>query len=435
MKRYESYKPSGIEWLGEIPEHWMEKRVKEIGNVVLGKMLCNNPQLGYSLKPYLKSKNIGWIKVNTDSVEEMYFSKTEMKQYKIRKDDLLLSEGGEVGKTCIWKNEIVECYIQNSVHKITFPKSVEPRYYLYFSFATGVLGGYDSIVNFISIKHLTYEKLNRVIWAVPPLQEQTTLANYLDSKTTAIDRKIELLTAKADKYKALRRSLINETVCRGLNPKVPQKDSGIEWIGMIPEHWEVKRVKDEVNIINGFAFDSETYLDNGLPIIRIGDISNNIDFENVKFISKESATQAKYSKIKKKDILMAMTGATIGKSAYYQSDRVAYLNQRVCSFRVQNSSIPAFVKYYIESRFTQDLILLVCGGSAQDNISKYQLENFYIIKPPPKEQTVIAAYLDVKTFQIDTILTNISEQINKLTQLRKTLINDVITGKIKVTED
>ena len=85
MKRYDTYKPSEIEWLGEIPEHWEVKRVKEIGNVVLGKMLCNTPQPGYLLKPYLKSKNIGWIRVNVESVEEMYFSKVEMKQYKIKK--------------------------------------------------------------------------------------------------------------------------------------------------------------------------------------------------------------------------------------------------------------------------------------------------------------------------------------------------------------
>jgi len=205
-------KDSGIEWIGRIPEHWEVKRVKEIGKVVLGKMLNNTPQEGYFLKPYLKSKNINWLKVNIDSVEDMYFSSPDMTAFRIKKGDLLLSEGGEVGKTCIWDNEITECYIQNSVHKITFPKTENPRYYLYLSFAIGVKGGYDSIVNFISIKHLTYEKLNRFLWCIPPFDEQLQIVNYLDEKTTQIDTILTNIGEQINKLTQLRKTLINDVV-------------------------------------------------------------------------------------------------------------------------------------------------------------------------------------------------------------------------------
>ncbi|MBN2766151.1 MAG: restriction endonuclease subunit S [Paludibacteraceae bacterium] len=435
MKRYDTYKPSEIEWLGEIPEHWEVKRVKEIGNVVLGKMLCNTPQPGYLLKPYLKSKNIGWIRVNVESVEEMYFSKVEMKQYKIKKNDLLLSEGGEVGKTCIWNDEIQECYIQNSVHKISFPKYVEAKYYLYFSFATGVLGGYDSIVNFISIKHLTYEKLNRILWTFPPFQEQTAIANYLDTKTAAIDRKIELLTAKADKYKALRRSLISETVCRGLPASegftlnetlTKMKVSGIEWIGMIPEHWEVKRFKSIANTVKGRNLElSDTYFENSLPNLSLEYLRN----ESVTFDTYCYAPD-KNQRVTTNDMIIIWDGAGVGEIL---KGKEGFLSSTIAKIVVDRKKYNSKFLYHL--RFSIEYILkMIPAGMGIPHLNPQVLNSFNCPCPPLEEQEKIASYLDNKTTQIDTILTNINNQINKLTQLRKTLINDVVTGKIKVTE-
>lgn len=248
MKQYERYKDSGLEWLGKIPDYWEIKRFKDTGRIVLGKMLNNTNLPNYYLKYYLKSKNIGWFKLNLDSVEEMYFSKAELKTHRVKKNDLLLSEGGEVGKTAIWNEELDECYIQNSVHKVTLNRNQCPRYFLYLSFAIGQSKYYDSIVNQVSIKHLTYEKLTRVSVCIPPYDEQLRIADYLDSKIQYIDKKIELLYKKIDIYKELRKALINKVVCRGLDDNVPLKDSGVEWIGKIPAHWEIVRLMSLGNI-------------------------------------------------------------------------------------------------------------------------------------------------------------------------------------------
>ncbi len=171
-----------------------------------------------------------------------------------------------------------------------------------------------------------------------------------------------------------------------------------------------------------------------MPVIRIGDISYNIDFSNVAFVSEGHRILAKESKIKNGDILMAMTGATIGKNSFYNTDKEAYLNQRVCSFRVNKGIDNKYLGHFISSMFFQDFVLIICGGSAQENISKAQLEVFKIIIPPSKEeQTAIANYLNEKTQKIDAIVSNIEKQIDTLKELRKTLINDVVTGKIKVS--
>lgn len=205
-------KNSGVEWIGEVPKHWQVKRVKELGDLVLGKMLDNTAESNKAYKPYLKSKNIGWLKLTGSNIEKMYFSPYETALYRIKSGDLLFSEGGEVGKTSIWNNEISECYIQNSVHKFTANKRNNSRYLLYLSFSAGQAKYYDSIVNFVSIKHLTKEKLARVEWLSPPLEEQTTIAAYLDEKTAQIDRIITAINTQIDKLKNLRTALINDVV-------------------------------------------------------------------------------------------------------------------------------------------------------------------------------------------------------------------------------
>ena len=205
-------KDSGVEWIGMIPEHWEVKRIKEIGKLKLGKMLDEKPKCGYQLKPYLKSKNIGWLELKLDEVEDMYFSDDEMKVLRLFKGDLVLSEGGEVGKTSYWNDELDECYIQNSVQKLTIDNNNFSRYYLYLSYLMGQMGYYKSIVNLVSIMHLTHEKLRQVAVVRPPLSEQMTIATYLDEKCTKIDAAITNIDKQTDALKRLKRSLINEVI-------------------------------------------------------------------------------------------------------------------------------------------------------------------------------------------------------------------------------
>lgn len=205
-------KDSGVEWLGQMPEHWEVKRVKEVGFLVLGKMLDNEKGDNKFYKHYLKSKNIGWISVDISSVEQMYFSLNDLKSYRLKKDDILLSEGGEVGKTSFWNNELDECYIQNSVHKLTVFKQNNARYFLYQSYLLGQIKYYDSIVNQVSIKHLTKEKLSRVLLASPPPPEQKAIADYLDQKTAQIDTMVSTINRKIATLQELRKTLINDVV-------------------------------------------------------------------------------------------------------------------------------------------------------------------------------------------------------------------------------
>ncbi|ELJ7111847.1 restriction endonuclease subunit S [Campylobacter upsaliensis] len=206
-------KNSGIEYLGLIPHHWEVKKLKYVGKVVLGKMLYNEHQKGYSHCYYLKSKNLQWLNVEVSQIEKMWFSEYEKSLYRIKKDDLLVSEGGEVGKTCIWNNELAECYIQNSVHKITLNKFNNAKFFLYLFFTYGKLGVFDSVVSRVSISHLVLEKLINVDMVVPPLQEQKEIAAFLDSKVAQIDSAIEKTKRQIELVKEYKNTLINEAVC------------------------------------------------------------------------------------------------------------------------------------------------------------------------------------------------------------------------------
>ena len=205
-------KDSGIEWIGEVPEHWEVKRIKDIGKLKLGKMLTTQNRKGLYLKLFLKARNIGWGNLILDSIEEMYFSTSELNDLRICKGDLLFTEGGEVGKTSIWNDEIPECYLQNSVQKLTVKKEYYSKYYLYLSMNYGAKGYYNSIVNLVSIKHLTNEKLRQVKVLVPPIPEQRAIAAYLDNKCTKIDTIVSNLDKQISRYADLKRALIDEVI-------------------------------------------------------------------------------------------------------------------------------------------------------------------------------------------------------------------------------
>ncbi|MGB9497352.1 MAG: restriction endonuclease subunit S [Dissulfuribacterales bacterium] len=216
-------KDSGIEWLGEIPAHWEVKRMKYVARITLGKMLTNVDKGGYHYRPYLRAQNINWEKVNVEDVKKMWFSKDELRQYRLNKNDLLVSEGGEVGRTSIWNEEIEECYIQNSVHKVTMEPTNDPFFFLYTFCLYGEKGVFESVVSRISIAHLTKEKLKEIPFPMPPTDEQRRISKFIRSETTKIDQTISNIAKQIDLLQEFRTALISEVV----TGKIDVRDEGL----------------------------------------------------------------------------------------------------------------------------------------------------------------------------------------------------------------
>jgi len=429
MKRYETYKPSGIEWLGEIPEHWEVKRIKNICDYISRGITPT-----YVEESSFKAINQGTFSKGFFDYENAKFTTNSDKRALAKKDDILLAStgGGVLGKTFYIEDINGYFFADSHVTTLRVNKKQLISKYLYYFFSIN----YD-LINGVLAKgstnqtELQRDQLMNFHWCTPTITEQTAIINFLDIKTTAIDRKIELLTAKADNYKSLRRSLINETVCRGLNPNVSLKNSGVEWIGMIPEHWEVKRVKDVFKYTTGNTPESknESYYEGDNTWICIGDISEDKYISDSKMkISDKAISDLNMIKTPKGSLLYSFK-LSIGKMAFVKQD--VYTNEAILSIfpnkRISLHFIYYMLPYFLELAATENIY-----GAKM--LNQKLIANAFLVIPRLDEQIQIASYLDTKTNQIDTILSNIGEQITKLTQLRKTLINDVVTGQLKVTD-
>lgn len=206
-------KPSGIEWLGDVPVNWDVQRLKNVADVVLGKMLTSEAKGGDGdFKPYLRSKNVQWFKPDVSDVKEMWIAKAEMTQLRVRRDDLLVSEGGEVGRACIWNDELPECYIQNSVHRVAAKPMMLPQFLFHQFFRYGKRGRFNAIVNCVSIAHLTREKLVTVPFTVPPIEEQKSICRWIADECQPLDDAITRTEEEITLIREYRDRLITDVV-------------------------------------------------------------------------------------------------------------------------------------------------------------------------------------------------------------------------------
>lgn len=445
FERYEAYKDSGIERLGDVPVHWDVIRVKDtvmkIGNGVTpkgGSQIYTETGI-----PFLRSQNVyddGLRIANVSFISKEIHNC--MKGSQLKAGDILINiTGASIGRTCVVPAKLG---IANINQHIAF---LRPKFWFNV--------GYISIFikspftkNYIQFEQNGASKeafnLNQIAnipLLLPKPAEQQAIVTYLDTKTAQIDRKIDLLNQKATQYGKLKQSIINETVTRGLDKTVAMNDSGIEWIGEIPAHWEIKRIKDTTYVkgrIGWQGLRNEDFLATGDYFCVTGtDLRNGaIDWTNCYFVDQNRFYQDPYIQLRINDILITKDG-TIGKVAVVENLPLpATLNSGVFVTRpIKFFYLTNFIYWiYNSSQFTA-YIDLTKGGSTIQHLYQNVFNRFIFTLPSLPEQTAIAAYLDEKTAKIDQIITTINIQIDKLKELRKTLINDVVTGKIKVFDE
>ena len=441
MSRYSSYRYSGIEWLGEIPAHWEISKLKWVASVVLGKMLeekmpQNVESAGYTLECYLKSKNIGWLElfVNENDVEQMRFSQREKDMYLLRDGDIVMNEGGDIGKVALWVDTGFNCYIQNSVHKISVIDSlVIPEYLLYLIYAASKSGYYWSMVNQISIAHLTKEKLENTSVLLPPLDEQRTIAEYLSEKVADIDA---IKKGKEDELSflvAYRQAIILEAITKGIRPDCELHETGVEWIGQIPEEWNVAKVGWLFDMIGSGTTpntDNCDYYtdDSGIPWLQTGDLNDSSVVSTSKFVTPKAVKECHLTLYPRGSVVVAMYGATIGKIGLLNID--CCTNQACCVLG-KSQLLTNRYTYYAFLASKQSLINKSVGGG-QPNISQSIVREHMLPVPPLTYQNEITAYLDEKCVVIDTAINAIDKQINDLSDYKKALIYEVVTGKMNV---
>lgn len=411
MIKYDTYKDSGIEWLGEIPEHWGVKRLKDVIKVSQGLQIPRDKRFH---KPRLNSVPYITIPSIQGKVEE-YIYKPNSNVLCTKSDILVVRTGSGVGK--ILTNN------SGAFHN-NFFKAKENKL-LNFSFSFYLLTCYNTqfliktYAGLTAIPDINHSDFYSIYFTLPPLTEQTQIANYLDKKTNGIDRKIELLSKKISTYKELRKSLIKETALKGLDKEVKLIDSNINWLGSYPAHWQLKRIKDIFTISRGRVIAKTELKDKGLYPVYSSQTQNNGELGCIDTFDFET------------DLLTWTTDGANAGTVFKRAGKFSCTN--ICGTLIpiykDKISLDYFV-YSVQESATPNKRIDTNGAKIMSN----EMSVIDIVVPPLKEQKAIANYLDEKTNKIDAIVNNIENQIMHLKELRKALINDVVTGKIKVVK-
>lgn len=433
-------KYSGVEWIGEIPEDWDIKRLKA---VLCERNESNNPiKTDYILSltndrgviPYDEKGDVG------------NKSKEDLSGYKLAylNDIVLNSMNVIIGSVALSK--YYGCV--SPVYYMLYPRNPmdDVRYYNYI-FQTkefqSKLKGYGNGIMEIRMR-IQMSKLNTVELPIPDATTQTRIADFLDDKCGKIDRYIEKQQQIIDKLKEYKQAVITEAVTKGLNPDVPMKDSGIEWIGMIREHWGVAKLANLFTFLGGYAFYSDLYVsETENLIVRIGNVKNDrLLFDaNPVYISDDLAEQVIKFKLQCGDILFTMTG-TKGKRDYFYTlildnfhiqTKNLYLNQRVGCFRKKAHIHAEYYNYLLkDNRILDSIFLYETGTANQGNLGIDSINRTKVHLPPYDEQIMIANYLKEKCSRIDAVIAKKEVAINKSTEYKKSLIYEAVTGKLEV---
>lgn len=423
MNPYPKYKDSGEQWLGQIPEHWEMRKLGHFLTIFTDKGHPNAQLLSVT-------REQGVILRNKENKEENHnFVPDDLSGYKhLCKGDFVINKmkswQGSYGVSK-YDGIVSPAYFTCKLKGINpefFSQAIRSRAYssYFMKYSKGIrVDQWD--LDPIALKFIPF--------ALPPLAEQEAMVAYLDEQTGKIDAAIEREQKMIDLLEERKQIIIQQAVTKGLNPNAPMKDSGIEWIGKIPEGWEVKRMKHLIKFINGYAFDSGQFtIDGDVCVIRISNIvEGHIDYSSVVYYKVDRRLEPYKSQVG--DLLIAMSGATTGKVGF---DLIggAYINQRVGAIR---SNHQKWIYYWLNTPLFTEYINLFAMGSAQPNISSTGICNFKITCPSEEEQEKIVAYLDDKLSSINKAIAAKNRVISLLQERKQIIINEVVTGKIKVS--
>lgn len=426
-KPYERYKDSGVEWIGEIPEHWEMSRLKRVTELVIQK--ASNDDLD---KPYIGLENIESWTGQYNTVEE--FEDTSAN---------LFSPGmvlfGKL-RPYLAKSIKVNFWGRCSSELLTLDlKKIASCFLHYLLLTKGFISEVNSSTYGVKMPRAGWEFIGNMFMVIPPESEQQAIANFLDQKTSELDGLIadkEKLVTLLQEY---RQAIISEAVTKGLNPDAKMKDSGVEWIGEIPEHWEVNRLKYvaeyQVSNVDKIPLDAE-------QTVRL---CNYTDIYNNEFISPKldlMITTATPIEIRK--FGLAAGDVIITKDSEDWRDIavpalvIESTQDMVCGYHlamIRSQKLCLLGSYLfrlLQSRKINSQFQVEARGVTRYGIPKNAIGNAVIPIVPIEEQQAIADHLDQKTSEVDDLISGIQESIAQLKSYRQSLISEAVTGKIDV---
>lgn len=435
MQRYEKYKDSGVDWIGEIPEGWEIRRIKTLFKEI-------NERSFEGLEDLLSVSQYTGVTKKSDRVEEgdLLTNASTLEGYKIvRKNDLvsniMLAWNGSLGFSPFDG-------ITSPAYSVYRLKDIGEKQFFHYLFRTEKYKAEfkrQSSGVIESRLRLYSDDFFGIFSILPPTNEQQTIANFLDDKTAKIDKTITIKQKEIELLKERRQILIQQAVTKGLDATVPMKDSGVDWIGEIPEHWEVEKFKNRIKLRHGYQFRDYDFVEEGIKIVKITQLSSDghLDLSKANFISTNRLKHFQDILIKKDDILMCLTGGTIGKIIRVNEVGEPLLqNYRVGHFSSLNKKnlTNDYVFTLLRSNLLYKQIINDMSETGQPNIGMEDMKKMIIVVPPIAEQIQIVSYLEDIEAKIAKAITLKEQEIEKLKEYKTVLIDNVVTGKVRVSK-
>ncbi len=437
MEKYDSYKDSGVEWIGEIPSHWEAVPLKRTGSFGNGLTyspsdVCENGVL------VLRSSNIQNSKMD---YEDCVYVNSAPNDLMVQKGDIIIcSRNGSaalVGKCAIVDDDINATFGAFMMRYIPFIDKM----FGYYLFQTAI-SFYKGLFATTTINQLTNNVIDQMFVSLPPNEEQTAIANYLDTKCSKIDNVIATQEKRVELLRELKQSIITRAVTRGINPNAKLKDSGVEWIGEIPEHWEVMKMNNVCKVITDFVASGSfadlrnnvQYLDEPdyALLVRTADLSQkNKDVQPV-YVSKDSYEFLSNSNLYGGEIILPNIGASIGDVYMVPNNLYDKMTLGPNAILLRTKYNDKFFYYYFMSKGGRESLVLMGQAAAQSKFNKTELRQMKVILPPLNEQNSIVQEIENKIKPADNAITKALRQIELLKEYKQSLITEVVTGKRKV---
>lgn len=445
MKKYSSYKPSGEDYIGDIPNNWECTRLGMLGVFSSSGIdkKTNENEISVRMVNYtdiIQSRK--YNPIQTGKKEYMVVSTpiSKLNEHRLIKGDMVFIPSSETKEDLGYsslidfdENDIVYSY---HILRYRIHKNIHHYFKKYLINHHSVLNQFSRESKGTTRQIIGRNVFNNVRVVLPPLQEQEQIVNYLDEKTTIIDKLISTKQRKVELLKEQRTTLINQVITKGLNPNVKFKDSGVEWIGEIPESWLISGFTKYVNIRHGFQFREYDFKDEGIKVVKITQLDKDgyLNLDNCSFISSERIDEFERILIKENDILMCLTGGTISKIIKVGNvNEPLVQNYRVGHFSPLNKQVKnEFIFWFMSSQFLTSQIFYEIRENGQPNIGIEDFRKMKIFIPTIQEQQEIVEYLNKQTKEIDDLVSMEQNKIELLKEYRQSLISEVITGKIKV---
>lgn len=440
FKSHSEYRSSGVPWIGEIPNLWDVPPLYARYKVELGKMLDEKRLTRTMLVPYLRNIDVQWDRINIDAIPQMDISEEEYARFTVRPGDLLVCEGGEVGRCAFWNGQLPVCGFQKALHRLRplNPTIDFPRFLFYVMSNAASRGVFIAGGNPNTIPHLTAEKLRVYRFAFPSFDEQRAIAAFLERETAKIDSLVAKKRRLIELLGENRTALISRAVTKGLNPDAPMKPSGIDWLGDVPDHWKYNKLGFLVSMRGGMtpSKDNDSYWNGSVPWVSPKDMKSREITDTEDHISESALSETTLTLFSPPVVLMVVRGMILAHTFPVAITKVPVTVNQDMKALTPNGDCSEEYLLNLLNGLGRVILGTVDDSAHGTKVLRLPVwKHVEVFLPEKTEQAEINDFINETLRRFDGLIGKVESAISRLNEYRSSLISAAVTGQIDVREE